>query len=152
MLSALLLVAAAPQSAVEAERASAAEAKAVGQWTAFRRWEADAALSLPRQRVIDALMKDAPDPPLAVDGWPTASFASCDGATAANTGGTLSLGGRSNYFSTIWQRQSDGTLRRRWSVAPDGGHGDVVQSWAGGSYGSVIDGRVPASPRKEQRP
>ncbi|WP_085808742.1 hypothetical protein [Sphingomonas sp. TZW2008] len=118
MFSALLLVAAAPQSAVEAERAFAADAKAIGQWTAFRKWAADDAIFLPPQRVADAL-KDAPDPPVAVDWWPTASFTSCDGATAANTGGALWPGGRSSYFSTIWQRQPGGAWRWRLDHGAD---------------------------------
>lgn len=110
MLVALLLAAAAPQTAVEAERAFAADAQKLGQWTAFRKWAAKDAIFLPPQPVSLAL-KDAPDPPVSVNWWPTASFVSCDGATAANTGGALWPGDRSSYFSTIWRRQGDGTWR-----------------------------------------
>ncbi len=106
----LLLAAAAPQTAVEAERAFAADAQAIGQWTAFRKWAAPDAIFLPPHPVSTAL-KDAPDPAVSVDWWPTASFVSCDGATAANTGGALWPGGRSSYFSTIWRRQPDGGWR-----------------------------------------
>lgn len=118
MLFALLLAAAAPQPAVEAERAFAADAKAIGQWTAFRKWAADDAIFLPPQRVTDAL-KDVPDSRVTVDWWPTASFTSCDGATAANTGGALWPGGRSSYFSTIWQRQTGGAWRWRLDHGAD---------------------------------
>lgn len=110
MLVALLLAGAGPQTAVEAERAFAADAQTLGQWTAFRKWAAEGAIFLPPQPVSVAL-KDAPDPPVSVDWWPTASFVSCDGATAANTGGALWPGNRSSYFSTVWRRQPDGAWR-----------------------------------------
>ena len=110
MLLALLLASAAPQTAVEAERAFAADAQKLGQWTAFRKWAAKDAIFLPPQPVATAL-KDVPDPTVSVDWWPTASFVSCDGATAANTGGALWPGNRPSYFSTVWQRQPDGAWR-----------------------------------------
>lgn len=110
VLLALLLAGAAPQTAVDAERAFAADAQKLGQWTAFRKWAAKDAIFLPPNPVAVAL-KDVPDPPVAVDWWPTASFVSCDGATAANTGGALWPGDRSSYFSTIWRRQADGAWR-----------------------------------------
>ena len=120
MLVALLLATAAPQSAVEAEHAFAADAQRLGQWTAFRKWAAKEAIFLPPQPVSVAL-KDAPDPPVSVNWWPTASFVSCDGATAANTGGALWPGGRHSFFSTIWGRQPGGNWR--WLL--DGG-GDLT--------------------------
>jgi len=49
------------------------------------------------------------DPPLAVFWWPGASFVSCDGGTAVNTGPWVREGGRSvGYFTTVWMRQPDG--------------------------------------------
>ena len=41
MILALLIVAAEPQTAIDAERAFAADAQKLGQWTAFRKWAAD---------------------------------------------------------------------------------------------------------------
>lgn len=110
MLLALLLAGAAPQTAVDAERAFAADAQKLGQWTAFRKWAAKEAIFLP-PRSVSVALKDAPDPPVAVNWWPTASFVSCDGATAANSGGASWPGNRSSYFSTIWRKQPDGAWR-----------------------------------------
>ena len=104
-------------TAVDAERAFIADAKTLGQWTAFRKWAAPDAIFLPPESVHKAL-KDAPDPPKAVDWWPTSSFVSCDGDTAANTGGAAWPDGHASYFSTIWQRQADGG----WKYKLD--HGD----------------------------
>ena len=118
MIVALLLAAAAPQTALEAERAFAADAQRLGQWTAFRKWAAPDAIFLPPQPVSVAL-KDTPDPPMSVDWWPTASFVSCDGATAANTGGALWPGDRPSYFSTIWRRDADGAWRWRLDHGAD---------------------------------
>lgn len=111
MIAALLLAAAAPQTPVEAEYAFIADAKAIGQWTAFRKWATPDATFLPPDGTIHDALKDAKDPPVAVDWWPTASYLSCDGKVGANTGGALWPGGRNSYFSTIWKKQADGGWR-----------------------------------------
>jgi hypothetical protein len=64
-------------------------------------------------------LKDRKDPPKVIDWWPTASYISCDGSLAVNTGGWARPDGSVGYFSTVWQRQSDG----RWKWIVDGGDG-----------------------------
>ncbi|QKR98681.1 hypothetical protein F9288_02735 [Sphingomonas sp. CL5.1] len=118
MLAALLLAAAAPQSAVEAERAFAAMAQARGQWTAFRAFAADEATMFAPQPVnAQAFLKPLADPPRSLSWSPSLSYISCDGTTAANTGPWRGASGGHGYFSTIWRRQPDGG----WKWIVDGG-------------------------------
>jgi hypothetical protein len=115
---ALLLAAAAPQSALEAERAFAADAQVLGQWTAFRKWAADdATMFAPQPVKAQAWLRDRKEPAKAVEWWPTVSWVSCDGSLAVNTGGSRWPDGSAGYFTTVWQRQADGSWR--WLV--DGG-------------------------------
>jgi hypothetical protein len=123
MILALLLAAAEPQSAIDAERAFAADAQKLGQWTAFRKWAtSDAVMFLPQASNAQAWLKDKKDPPVAVFWWPGQSYVSCDGNTAINTGPWVREWGKSvGYFTTIWQRQADGS----WKWLLD--HGDVLK-------------------------
>lgn len=119
MVPLLLLLAAAPQmTAVDAERAFAADAQKDGQWTAFRRWAADdATMFAPQPVKTQAFLKDRRDPPKAIAWWPVASYVSCDGKLAVNTGGWERPDGTVGYFSTVWLRQADGG----WKWIVDGG-------------------------------
>ena len=123
MIFALLLAAAtpAPTNAVEAERAFAADAQKLGQWTAFRKWSTDdAVMFVPQTINAHEFLKDRKDPSTAVFWWPGASFVSCDGSTAVNTGPWVREWGKSvGYFTTVWQRQRDGG----WKWIYDGGDG-----------------------------
>jgi hypothetical protein len=121
MIPLLLMLAAADAPAktpVDAERAFAADAKTIGLWTSFRKWSTDdATMFVPQPTNAHEFLKDRKDPPKAIDWWPTASYLSCDGSLAVNTGGWQRPDGSVGYFSTVWQRQADG--RWRWIV--DGG-------------------------------
>lgn len=115
MIAALLLAAAQVASppattAIDAERAFAADAQKLGQWTAFRNWSTDDALMFVPQPVkAHEFLKDHKDPPVAVFWWPGKSFVSCDGNTAINTGPWVRGWGKSvGYFTTVWKRQADG--------------------------------------------
>lgn len=117
MLLALLLQTAAPQTAVEAERAFNAMAQAEGQWTAFRAFAApDAIMFNPQPVKTHELLRDKSDPKIAVQWWPAESFVSCDGTVAVNTGPWV-LPKAGGYFTTVWERQQDGAFK--WSY--DGG-------------------------------
>ena len=97
------------KTALDAERAFAADAQQLGQWTAFRKWAAsDAIMFVPQPTNAQAWLKDRKDPAKAIDWWPTASYVSCDGGLAVNTGGWKRPDGSVGYFSTVWQRQADG--------------------------------------------
>ena len=119
MLAALLLQAAVPDTALEAERAFNAMAQARGQWTAFRTFATpDAVMFNPQPEKVQELLKNAREPKIAVQWWPGESYVSCDGSVAVNTGPWV-LPKASGYFTTVWQRQADGGYR--WVY--DGGDG-----------------------------
>ena len=121
MIEALLLAAAEPSmTAIDAERAFVADAQKLGQWTAFRKWSApDAIMFAPGQINAHAFLKDKSDPPTAVYWWPGRSYVSCDGTYAVNTGPWVRQWGKSvGYFTTVWQRQTDGSWK--WIID----HGD----------------------------
>ena len=117
MILALLLAATGP-TALDAERAFAAAAQSDGQWTAFRRFAAeDATMFTPQPVRAQDFLKDRKDPAKAIDWWPTASYVSCDGSLAVNTGGWKRPDGAVGYFSTVWMRQKNGG----WKWIVDGG-------------------------------
>ena len=125
MIEALLLAAAEPSmTAIDAERAFAADAQKLGQWTAFRKWATtDAIMFLPQAGGAQEFLKDKADPPVAVFWWPGRSYVSCDGETAVNTGPWVRAWGKSvGYFTTVWQRQPDGSWK--WTLD----HGDALKS------------------------
>jgi hypothetical protein len=120
MIAALLLAAATPaQTAIDAERAFAADAQKIGQWTAFRKWSTEDALMFAPQPVnAHEFLKDRKDPPVSVFWWPGRSFVSCDGSYSVNTGPWVGqIGKTQGYFTTVWKRQPDGG----WKWVYDGG-------------------------------
>jgi hypothetical protein len=114
-----LLIAAAPVTAVDAERAFAADAKRLGQWTAFAKWADPTAVMYDPQAVwAQDFLKNRKDPPQAVSWSPARSWVSCDRRTAVNTGPWRNPAQRTTgYFTTLWMRQASGDWR--WTV--DGG-------------------------------
>ena len=76
MLSLLLAAAAAAApTAVDAERAFAADAQRIGQWTAFRKYaDRDAVMFTPQAVWAHEFLKDRKDPPKAVAWRPTAEL------------------------------------------------------------------------------
>lgn len=117
MLS-LLLAAAAP-TAVNAERAFAARAQQVGQWTAFREYAEPSAVMFNPQAVwAHEFLAGRKDPPRSVEWWPAQSFVSCDRRTAVNTGPWHTRDrNQHGYFTTVWLQQPNGGWK--WTV--DGG-------------------------------
>ena len=112
ILSALILQAAAPQSAIDAERAFNAAAQARGQWTAFREYAAkDAVMFVPEPVNAHTWLRERDNPPKSVEWWPTASYVSCSGKVAVNTGGWIRPNGSVGYFSTVWVQQPDGSWK-----------------------------------------
>jgi hypothetical protein len=115
-----LLVAASLPTAIDAERAFARDAERIGQWTAFRKYaDHDAVMFIPQAVWARDFLKDRKDPPESVRWSPAASFVSCDGRTAVNTGPwTRSRGTVHGYFTTVWQRE-----KGQWHWVYDGGDG-----------------------------
>lgn len=120
MLFALMLAAAAanasPMTAVQAERAFAADARKQGQWTAFRKWADPTAVMFAPQAVwAQDHLKSRKDPPRSVEWWPDRSWTSCDGRTAVNSGPYRAANpGNDGRFLTLWMRQPSGHWR--WTV------------------------------------
>jgi hypothetical protein len=117
MIAALLLAAASTPSAIDAERAFAADAQRIGQWTAFRKYaDRDAVMFTPQAVWARDFLKDLKNPPKAVRWWPAHSFVSCDGRIAINTGPWVRPDGSHGYFTTVWQRSG-----KQWRWVYDGG-------------------------------
>ena len=105
MITALLLAAAAPSTAVEAELAFARDARRIGQWTAFRKWADPTAVVFTPQAAWAQQALPQKDPPKAIVWRPAHSFVSCDGRIAVNTGPWWKVDGTpGGYFTTVWQR------------------------------------------------
>jgi len=151
MILALLLAAVEPQSAIDAERAFAADAQKLGQWTAFRKYAADdAVMFTPQQVNAQAFLKPLKDPPVSVYWWPGKSFVSCDGSYAVNTGPWVRQYGKAvGYFTTVWQRQSSGS----WKWIYDGGDGLQNARSEGGDIKPQVAAcpnvTLPAAPERE---
>ncbi|GAA4749864.1 hypothetical protein GCM10023264_15350 [Sphingomonas daechungensis] len=113
-----LLLAAASVTAVDAERAFAADAQKLGQWTAFRKYADDTAVMFNPQAVwASEFLAPLKDPPKAIGWGPSDSWVSCDGRTAINRGPWTSASGKSHgYFTTVWMRDGKG-----WKWTYDGG-------------------------------
>ena len=115
-------------SVVDAERAYAAMAQKIGQWTAFRATAApNATMFVPDPVPAADFLKDRNDPPVAVKWQPSQSYLSCDGRTGANLGPwqrPASVG----YFVTVWTRYGK---TWRWDV----------------DFGDALDKAMPAAPK-----
>ena len=118
MLLTLLLVAAAPMTAVDAERAFANEARRLGQWTAFRKYADQTAVMFTPQAVwAHEFLAGRKNPPRSVRWAAAISWVSCDGRTAINRGPALTPAGKAyGHFTTVWLRDKDS-----WKWTYDGG-------------------------------
>ena|SRR6478609_3803358 len=120
MIAAFLLATAPVTSAISVERAFAADAQKIGQWTAFRKYaDQDAVMFAPQAVWVRDYLANRRDPPKSVRWAPSHSFVSCDGRTAVNTGPWWAADGvHHGYFTTVWQRGARG-----WRWVYDGGDG-----------------------------
>ena len=100
---ALLLLAAAAPTAIDAERAFARDAQMMGQWTAFAKHaDRDAVMFTPQAVWARDFLKGRKDPPKSVSWSPAQSFVSCDGRTAVNSGPWWGTEDDSHgYFTTV---------------------------------------------------
>ena len=137
MILALLLVAAAPvpMTAIDAERAFAADSQKLGQWTAFRKWSTpDALMFVPQPTKARDFLKGRKNPPASVFWWPGRSYVSCDGRTAINTGPWVRGYGKSvGFFTTVWVKQPDGA----WKWVYDAGDESKFMRDEGGDIAPV---------------
>jgi hypothetical protein len=119
MLTILLAAVAATPSAIDAERAFNADAQRMGQWTASRAYaHPDAVVFTPQATWARDFLKNRADPPAATQWSPNASYVSCDGRIAVNTGPWQSVDGQQRgFFTTVWQQE-----KGRWRWVSDGRH------------------------------
>ena len=113
-----LLLAAALSTAIDAERAFAADAQKIGQWTAFKKYADESAVMFAPQAVwAHEFLGPLKDPPKAITWGPSDSWVSCDGRTSINRGPWKSASGKAfGYFTTVWVREGKG-----WKWTYDGG-------------------------------
>ncbi|MBA17159.1 MAG: hypothetical protein CMN73_12510 [Sphingomonas sp.] len=102
-----------PETAVDAERAMAAAALTEGHWSALMRFAADDAGVFTDRLRPASLQRLRGEPDQPIHWWPTASYVSCDGGYAINTGTWLS-GTMKGDFLTLWRREPDGEWR--WTL------------------------------------
>jgi len=105
-----MVIAAAVGTAVQAERAFAADAQRLGQWAAFRKWADESAVMFVPQAIwAHEFLANKKDPPRSIRWGPSHSWVSCDGRTAINRGPWATAEGRwSGYFTTVWMREARG--------------------------------------------
>jgi hypothetical protein len=120
LILALLLAAASPQSAIDAEHEFAARAQTEGMWTAFRATASPgASMFVPQHVRAHDFLKDRKDPLIGYMWWPAEAFVSCDGSVAVTTGPSV-LGRTRGYFTTLWAQHEGG-----WKWLFD--HGDALE-------------------------
>jgi len=126
----------ATMSAIDAERAFAADAQRNGQWTAFRKWSTpDALMFVPQPVNARAYLGKLKNPAVPVFWWPGRSYVSCDGSVAINTGPWVRDFGKSvGYFTTVWVRQKDGS----WKWIYDAGDEEQFMRGEGGDIAPVV--------------
>ena len=125
-----------PMSAIDAERAFAADAQKIGQWTAFKKWSTpDALMFTPQPVNARAFLGKLRNPATPVFWWPGRSYVSCDGTVAINTGPWVRDYGKSvGYFTTVWMRQKDNS----WKWVYDAGDEEKFARGEGGDIAPVV--------------
>lgn len=99
-----------PTALFAAEIAFARAAQERGQWDAFRRFATkDAVMFTPQAVNAQAWLKGRTEPPQAVRWQAHKSVISCDGSLGATTGAAQFPDGSHGMFTTIWQRQKNGS-------------------------------------------
>ena len=108
-----------PSDLVSAEIAFNQLAQEKGQWTAFRETATpDAVMFVPNMVQAQTWLKGRANPAQTVKWQSHKVFMSCDGTLGATTGAAQWPDGSYGYFTTIWQRQKNGSYK--W-VADHGG-------------------------------
>lgn len=124
-----------PSTILEVELAFNRLAREKGQWTAFRETAADdAVMFAPEMTLAKDWLKGRADPSAPVQWQPQRIYVSCDGRTAASTGGWEQPDGSVGYFTTIWRLDRKGG----WKWVLD--HGDRLEKPLPSS--DFVDGRI----------
>lgn len=106
-------------TAVDAERAFNRDAQRNGQWTATRAYaDRDAVIFNPQATWARDFLAGRTDPKAATRWSTNASYVSCDGRMAVNTGPWQDPdGGQSGFFTTVWEQENG-----RWHWISHGRH------------------------------
>lgn len=100
-----------PSAVVATELAFARAAQEKGQWAAFRQFASDdAVMFTPQQVNAKTWLKGRAEPPVAVKWQPYSVWMSCDGSLAVTKGAWQRPTGV-GYFTTVWQRQKNGSYK-----------------------------------------
>ncbi|HEY7806968.1 MAG TPA: hypothetical protein VIC34_07200 [Croceibacterium sp.] len=104
-----------PSAVVATELAFAREAQEIGQWTAFDKYAAaDAIMFEPQVVKAKDWLKKRANPAQALTWQPYAVWMSCDGSMAVSKGAWQRADGAHGYFTTVWQRQKNGSYK--WTL------------------------------------
>ena len=110
-----------PSAVIAAELAFARDAATRGQWTAFAQFAApDAVMFVPQMVWAQQWLKGRANPAVAVKWQPHEVWSSCDGSLVISRGAWQDQKAF-GYFTTIWQRQFDGSYK--WVFD----HGDALK-------------------------
>ncbi|MBW8783698.1 MAG: hypothetical protein JF593_03525 [Novosphingobium sp.] len=100
-----------PSAVITAELAFARLAQEKGQWAAFAATAApEAEMFVPQRVKAREWLKKRANPAVAVQWQPTEVWMSCDGSYAV-TRGPWQRANAVGYFTTVWQRQKDGSYK-----------------------------------------
>lgn len=133
-----------PSAIIAREIAFAQAAQEKGQWSAFAAFSApDAIMFVPEMVLAQRWLKGRANPASAIKWQPTAVWSSCDGSLAVSHGLWQGDDGKHGWFTTIWQRQSDGSYR--WVLD----HGDTLASKAE-SASDMLPGLVADCPERKR--
>jgi hypothetical protein len=108
MLTFLLAAAVATTpTALDAERTLSRDAQRTGQWTAFGAYsDRDAVVFTPKATWARDFLKGRKDHGAAIRWKPNATYVSCDGRLAVNTGPWQNLDARqTGFFTTVWEQE-----------------------------------------------
>jgi hypothetical protein len=97
---------------IAAELSFARAAQEKGQWTAFSESATgDAVMFVPQRVNAREWLRGRANPAQAVRWQPQQVWASCDGSLAVTKGPWQRADGSVGYFTTVWQRQSNGDYK-----------------------------------------
>jgi ketosteroid isomerase-like protein len=134
-----------PSAVIATELAFAQAAQDKGQWSAFAAYAApDAVMFTPQMVYAQGWLKGRANPPIAVKWQVNEVWSSCDGSLMVSHGAWQHPNNGSGWFTTIWQRQKDGSYK--WLL--DHG-GDLTAPLAAPE---MISGRIADCPDRAARP
>lgn len=101
-----------PSRVIATELAFARAAQEEGQWPAFREFATDdAVMFVPEPVNAQDWLEEQQHPPENLNWQPHQVWSSCDGSLAVTKGAWQSSDGSTGYFTTVWERQRNGSYK-----------------------------------------